>query len=220
MLGLLSAGTGRRLIIPPFQPMRVPAPPVRAALAVLQATAGTEASAEERQALRSACAEWLPTRAFSVLFSDAFSTERRLQVLEALVAAGMPEWLTGDPDETSPGTAARVAIETDWSSLIARYRATYSLTWEEVMGEPWHAFLAQLEDTGRMQAREQMRFIQAYTALRSEDGDSLLDDIAEAAAPRGSESTTELSEEEQAEREQARKKMMAEAWQTRQHLLN
>jgi len=219
MLDLISAGADRRLVIPPYETMRVPAPPVRAALTVLKA-AGPDAGLRASLDLRSACAGWLPTRAFSVLFSQAFSEDRRLAALEALVASGMPEWLGSDPRETDPKVALQAAQDTDWSSLLARYRAAYSLTWDEVMAEPWPVFLAQLEDTGRMQAREQMRFIRAYTALRSEDGQSLLDDIAEAASFRGDGGGRELSEEEQAEREREKKKLMAEAYQTRQHLLN
>lgn len=221
MLDLLAPSASRTLVVVPYRTFKVPAPTVREALAVLgtlQCWSEDEGlPAGKAELLREACAEWLPTTAFSVLFSEAFEQRRRLAALEALVTTGMPKGLLGEVEAEAEG--ARKAGEVRWQALVARYRAAFGLTWEEALDEPWPAFLAQLTETRTLHAQEQMRFIRAYSALRSEEGKTLLDQIRRDASLLTQEKE-ELSEEEKETRKKQEKKLMAEAWQVRQHLLN
>lgn len=216
MLDVLTAGAERTLVVPPLRPLRAPAPTVRAALAVYEAAEehreGDGLDEDTARALARICAEWLPMRSYSVLFSEAFSTGRRLQALQALVAIGTPDWVA---EQSGDGSSV------DWHALIARYREAYGAGWAEVMDEPWHAFISQLRQTRRLQAREQVRFIRAYTSIRSQDGDSILQEIFEDAFLGNAKGDgEERTEEEEARRQQLRDELVAEAYQKRQHLLN
>lgn len=214
MINLLAAGHDRELIIPPLRPIRVPPPPVRVALAVQSAAEASEDGApggREQQVLREACADWLPLRAFSVLFSEAFTPERRLQAIASLVTTG--------PQDLEAGEGSGDAV--NWEAMVARYRSAYRCSVEEVLDEPWHRFISQLRQIGHLQAREQVRFIRAYTALRSSDGEDILEEIIEAADPNVDSSDEEdLTEEEKKERRRMRDKLVAESYQKRQHMLN
>ena len=220
MLDLLDADQPREIIVPPLQPLTCPPPTVRAALAVLKASEALEESGggelPERAAsvLSGVCSDWLPLRTYSTLFGRAFSDRRRVQVLSAVLGAGTPDRLKSEDTEGGRDSYS-------WDALIARYRSAYGLTLQETLEERWHWFLSQLKEIGTIDAQEQVRFIRAYTALRSEDGDDIIDSILKQARPGAqSEPEEDLTEEERQERQTLKDKMMAEAYQTRQHILN
>jgi len=210
MLDLLPEGRKCRLVVPPLRPFTVPAPTVRVALSVYSVAEG-EAEAKARRTLRVVCSDWLSLRAFSVLFGEAFDWDRRLAVLSALVQS-----LT--PDDVFSGEEDAEAAE--WQTLIAQYRAAYRIPLEKVLSEKWHVFLQQSREIGTLQAREQVRFVRAYTAIRSTDGEDIMDDIIQSAQGRTADTGDELTDEEKEKRERLAKDLKAEAYQTRQHLLN
>ena len=217
-MDLLRATQDRDLILGGRRPIRVPPPTVRAALSI---HAAAEASTEEdggvqvpgREAAltRKACREWLPMRAHSVLFGNAFSWGRRMQVLGALLQTSIPDRVQQAATDSDG--------EADFYGLISRYRSHFGASFEEVMAEPWPRFLADAQEILRHHAQEQMRFLRAYTAVRSEDGGEILEEIQKSARPPTAEDDT-LSEEEKEERRRKRDTLMAEAYQKRQHLLN
>jgi len=213
MIDLLAAGQKRQLVIPPLQPITVPAPTVRVALAVYTAAEAAEDGtppAKEADVLRRACAEWLPLRAFSVLWSAAFTPRRRLQALGALIHVEH-EGKEADADASTP----------HWEALVARYRAAYRCSVDEVLSETWGHFVSQLKQVGHLQAQEQVRFIRAYTAIRSSDGESILEEILEAADPSSKDSESDdLSAEEREVRRRRRDELVAESYMKRQHMLN
>jgi hypothetical protein len=146
-----------------------------------------------------------------VLFGKAFDWNRRLAVLSALVRSQTPdEVFSGEGD----GEAAQ------WHTLIAQYRAAYRIPLKQVLSEKWHLFLRQSREIGTLQAREQVRFVRAYTAIRSTSGEEVMEEIIEAAEGSETNSEPDLTEEERNQRNRIEKRLKAEAYQTRQHLLN
>jgi hypothetical protein len=181
MRELVAATTDRSLTVEGVGTFRVPPPSVRAGLTVLSVEEGEEADTE---ALRKVCADWLPLRTQSAVFSDLFTGGRRVQVLRGLVTGSLPRRLqrriverTGDAD-TSEGNGGESVGDVYWQARIAQYRGHFGLTFEEVMAEPFAAFVGQLEQLSLLEAREQRRIAEggmiaqagdeeAYDALRS-----------------------------------------------------
>jgi len=181
MRELVAATTDRSLTVEGVGTFRVPPPSVRAGITVLSVEGGEEADTE---ALRQVCAQWLPLRTHSALFSDLFTAGRRLKLLRALVTGALPQRVqehiiekTGGDDEEEPASDKQALGDAYWQARIAQYRTHFGLTFDEVMAEPFAAFVGQLEQLALLEAREQRRIAEggmlaqtgdeeAYDALR------------------------------------------------------
>jgi hypothetical protein len=176
MRELVAATTDRSLSVEGVGTFRVPPPSVRAGVTVLSVESAEEGDTE---ALRQVCADWLPLRTYSALFSELFTAGRRLKVLRALVTGGLPQRLQKRMLEESEGGEAGEAVgDAYWQARIAQYRAHFGLSYWQVLSEPWAAFIGQLEQLSMLEARKQRRMAEggmvaqtgdeeAYEALRA-----------------------------------------------------
>jgi len=173
MRELVAATTDRSLTVEGVGTFRVPPPSVRAGLTVLSVEEGEEADTE---ALRKVCADWLPLRTQSAVFSDLFTGGRRVQVLRGLVTGSLPHRLqrrivdrtSGDADSSEESGGESVG-DVYWQARIAQYRGHFGLSFEEVMAEPFAAFVGQLEQLSLLEAREQRRIAEGGMVAQAGD---------------------------------------------------
>lgn len=175
MRELVAATTDRTLAVEGFGTFRVPPPSVRAAVTVLSVQAGGPQAEADREALCEVCAAWLPLRTYSVVFSNAFSDEKRLEVLRALLTGGLPVRIRKQIEEERQKAEAadeggRVASRAEyWQARVAQYRAAYSLTMEEVLAESFFAWVPQLRQLSRLEARMKKRHVDAGIVAQGGD---------------------------------------------------
>ncbi len=174
MRELVAATTERDLFVDGVGTFRVPVPTVRVGLTVLRAK---EDEPSDEEAFREVCADWLPLPTYSVLFSRRFTDSKRLDVIRSFVVGGMAERLQARlreerkeaaEGEGAPNTPSGPAY---WQARLAQYRAHFGLRFEDVMQEPFPAFVAQLGQLSRLEAREQRRMAEGAMMGRVGDED-------------------------------------------------
>ncbi|WP_103030031.1 hypothetical protein [Salinibacter altiplanensis] len=152
--------------------LEVPAPTVRQALTVLTIVRGDELRRRDLQTLRSMTAEWFGLRAQSVVWGRSYfeSEAKRVRFLVSLVRRTLPESVSPKPDGQEPESEKQVRVKPPewWWQQIARYRAHFRVTMEEVMAEPWPEFIAQRRQLSTLEARETMRTFQGTLAAQPE----------------------------------------------------
>lgn len=180
MRELIAASTTRTLSVVGAGEYPVPPPPVRAALTVLTLQSPDEDQPGDADALREVCAEWLPLVTQSVVFSNSFTDERRRTLLFEFVRRGIPSRIRRRIKEERE--SAQQAVEGDgasmedrsayWHARVAQYRGHFGLPWGEVMRESFFAFVVQLGQLRRLEARQKRRTAEAGMIAQSGDEDA------------------------------------------------
>ncbi len=189
---------------------RVPPPTVRQALTVLTVAHGGEVMREDLRTLRKVTAEWLPLTAQSVVWGDSFfaSEGRRVAFFVRLVRQTLPPSAPEGSKEKEGEAEEKVRLKPPrwWWQQIARYRAHFGLTMEEVMTEPWPEFVAQRRELSLLEARETFRGLQAVVAGHPRtETDDLVDSISEASQFAGTGQEEQAADDEWQMSEEDRK---------------
>jgi hypothetical protein len=188
MRELSRAGLDVTVEVPGAGTFGVPPPTVRQALIVLSVVQGSEILPEDVSELRRTTAGWFPLRLQSVVWADkAFKAPRyRIRLIVRLVRELIPESVAPEvtADEPGGGQSEGTTLKPPgwWWGQIARYRAQFGLSRDEVMKEPWPEFVAMRGQVTALEAQETQRQVRANVASdpRAESGD-LIDQIREEA---------------------------------------
>lgn len=161
-------------VLGPYEGVR--APTVAEALAVFEASevyvadpdawpVGSPDAVAAYSVLRAALLSWLPGRLGSRLISPSAAT-LCVQIAPRLVWDGVPPNVQ-DEAERAERTVRADAKDRGWASLVADYRALYSVA--DVMGEPWPLFVSMAAEMDLVRARTALAVVDALMSAKDPD---------------------------------------------------
>lgn len=184
---LVKAYTERTLTIWGDRTYRIPPPSTRTAFAVL----AYMESEHERDAktLRRVCADWLPLRPYSVLFSNNVSQEERANTLTGLLFAGLPtsvmeRFKKAAEEREEPQEEPTPFSSEFWIDQITAFQARVGGAWGQILEEPWTVFLSRVLRLDMLDAQAAKDVADGNIIVRADDDGEAYDQLAARAAGR------------------------------------